>query len=295
MEQDSSSMNATHIPISGGSQEDMPVVVAYGVGTDSTAMLIGMAARNWVPDLVLFANAGSEWPRTLAYIPVIEAWLAKVGFPPLTIVKNPSPKAGDASLYDECHRKSVLPSLAYGGHSCSLKWKVGPQDRFCREYFGWQRPKRGEPPLEPVDGLMPGRWRHGPWILKLIGYDAGARDARRQKRALGMWPPGYRYRYPLSEWGWDRDRCEAEIRNARLPLPGKSACFMCPASKKHEVEALAAEHPELAAKATELEARAHARDLRSVVGLGRRWSWTEHLRQAQRGSIPTTAASRADD
>lgn len=90
-----------------------PVVVAYGLGTDSTAMLIGLAARSSVPDLILFADTGSEWPRTYAYVSVISDWLESVGFPPITIVKNRSPIAGDASLYDECHRKSVLPSLAF--------------------------------------------------------------------------------------------------------------------------------------------------------------------------------------
>lgn len=212
----------------------MPVVVAYGAGTDSTAMLVGMARLGWVPDAILFADTGNELPRTYVFIGIMQEWLARAGFPPIAIVKNRSPIAGDASLYDECHRKSVLPSLAYGGHSCSLEWKVAPQDRWCREHFGWQRAKRGDPPAELIDGLMPGRWRHGPRIQKIIGYDAGPGDARRIARAMGLWPPGYRYRYPLAEWAGiasaARQRSAMQVSRCRESPP--ASCARLPGSTR---------------------------------------------------------------
>lgn len=170
-----------------------PVVVAYGAGVNSTAMLIGLKRRAERVDLVLFADTGCEKPETYAYLPVINRWLASVGYPSVTVIKRASPRAGDASLFDECHRKSVLPSLAYGGHSCSLKWKVDPQWSYRKRLYGWS------PRLQS--------WAHGPWITKLIGYDAGPADARRVRNAVGKWPPGHVYRYPLLEWGWDRERC----------------------------------------------------------------------------------------
>jgi hypothetical protein len=81
----------------------------------------------------------------------------------------------------ECLRKRVLPSLAYGGHSCSLKWKVDPQWSFAKRHFGWNGRAQ--------------TWPHGPSITKLIGYDAGPGDARRIRNATGKWPPGHYYRY----------------------------------------------------------------------------------------------------
>lgn len=240
-----------------------PVVVAYGAGLDSTAMLVGLRDRRVVPNLILFADTGSEKPDTLAFLDVIAPWLAAHGFPPVVRLKRRSPRAGDTSLHEECLRKRVLPSLAYGGHSCSLKWKVDPQWAFTRDHFGWDR--RGQ------------RWPHGPFVTKLLGYDAGPADARRIAKAAGKWPPGHRYRYPLAEWDWTREACAAVLRAEGLPLPVKSACFMCPASKKHEVDRLAAEHPGLAAVAVEMERRAHGRGLTTTRGLGRRWSWSEHL------------------
>jgi len=45
-----------------------PVVVAYGAGRDSTAMLIEMWKRRWRPDAILFANVGSEKRATYEFI-----------------------------------------------------------------------------------------------------------------------------------------------------------------------------------------------------------------------------------
>ena len=240
-----------------------PIVVAYGMGVDSTAMLIGLRDRKVRIDLILFADTGSEKPETMAYLAVIQDWLAAQAMPPVTVIKRSSPRAGDTSLHGECLRKSVLPSLAYGGHSCSLKWKVDPQWRYTQRFFGWDRRRQ--------------TWPQGPYVTKLIGYDAGPRDSRRQANAAGKWPPGHRYRYPLGEWGWTRELCADVIAAEGLPVPVKSACWMCPASKRAEVDWLAGEHPDLAEAAIEMERRAHARGLRTTQGLGRRWSWSEHL------------------
>ena len=38
-------------------------MVAYGLGVDSTAMLIGLAQRGIRPDLILFADVGGEKAR----------------------------------------------------------------------------------------------------------------------------------------------------------------------------------------------------------------------------------------
>ena len=240
-----------------------PIVVAYGMGVDSTAMLIGLRDRRVPVELIMFADTGSEKPETMAYLPVIQKWLARQNMPPVTVIKRHSPRAGDTSLHSECLRKRVLPSLAYGGHSCSLKWKVDPQWSYTKRTFGWNAKLQC--------------WPHGPLITKLIGYDAGPGDARRIRNATGKWPPGHCYRYPLTEWGWTREQCEEVILDEGLPLPMKSACWMCPASKKTEVDWLAQTHPDLADTAMAMERLAHERGLTTTRGLGRRWSWSEYL------------------
>lgn len=248
-----------------------PVVVAYGMGVDSTAMLVEWHRRGLPrPDAILFADTGSEKPETYAYLPVINTWLQRVGYPEVTVLKNKSPIAGDKSLHDECLRKSVLPSLAYGGHSCSLKWKVDPQWKYCRERYGWKQPRKARGQAERPAG----KWSHGDFITKLIGYDSSPADLRRVKNAVGKWPPAHRYIYPLVAWGMDREACKAAIARAGLPVPVKSACFMCPGSKKQEISELERTHPELHAIALDMERRAQEKGLRTVKGLGRNFAWS---------------------
>ena len=89
-----------------------PIVVAYGAGVDSTAMLIGLRDRKIPISLALMGDTGSEKLETYAYLPIIQAWLAVNAMPPVTVLKRRSPRAGDTSLHGECLRKRVLPSLA---------------------------------------------------------------------------------------------------------------------------------------------------------------------------------------
>ena len=47
------------------------------------------------------------------------------------------------------------------------------------------------------------------------------------------------------EWSYNRERCKQIIHAAGLPIPIKSACFFCPASKKAEIVWLQENHPKL--------------------------------------------------
>lgn len=233
-----------------------PLVVAYGAGVDSTAMLVGMAERGERPDLILFADTGDEKPETYAYLPVINEWLESVGFPRVTVVKNARPKSGDKSLSDSCLRLGTLPALAYGRHQCSLVWKRDPQHKFIKKWV---------PALDA--------WARGENVITCIGYDSGPRDSCRQYKAEGKESPGFRNRFPLIEWGWDREECTRRIIAAGLPVPIKSACFHCPGSKRVEIVWLRKTHPDLFGKAIEMEDKAHAKGLKKIVGLGRKFSW----------------------
>lgn len=230
------------------------LAVAYGAGVDSTAMLVGLAARGIRPDLILFADTGAEKPETYAYLPVINAWLERRGFPQVTVVRRENCK--DQTLEAECRRKSMLPSLAYGFKSCSLKWKVDPQNKFLNHH-------------EPAKAV----WKSGGKVVKLIGYDNGKADSRRVKAFVDK---KYDFWYPLRDWGWDREACMDQILAAGLPLPVKSACFFCPGTKRAELQQFAVSHPELVARAIEMERQASGRFIK-IKGLGRNWSWESEL------------------
>jgi hypothetical protein len=231
-----------------------PLVLNYGGGVDSTALAIGLLARGIRPDLILFADTGSEKPETYAYVELFSAWLVERGMPAVTVVRRPKSRPshtgpGYTTLEGNCLQNCTLPSLAFGRKSCSLKWKAAPMDRWLGSWA---------PAIEA--------WARGEKPVKMIGYDCSPADSR---RAVGKnEDERFRYVYPLREWGWDRERCEREIVAAGLPLPMKSACFFCPASKPAEVRWLAETHPDLFVRAVAIEDAARPY-LDTVQGLWR--------------------------
>lgn len=227
-----------------------PVVVAYGGGTNSTALLVGMLERGERPDLILFADTGGEKPGTYTHTETVSDWCESVGFPRIETVRYAN-KAGQViTLYDKCISGKMLPSIAYGFKSCSEKWKRRPQDRYVSKWAPAQA-----------------AWDSGLKVVKLIGYDADE-----DRRAGIAEDAQYAYRYPLIEWGWDRDACVAAIERAGLPQPGKSACFFCPNSTEAEIRALPTELQE---KAVAMEDNA---ELTTIAGLGRRFPWRDVIR-----------------
>lgn len=249
-----------------------PISVAYGMGVDSTAMLVGMRRSGVRPDLILFADTGGELPETLAYGRlVLRPWLRAVGFPDLVTVRYRPRHGRYATLEENCTTLRVLPSLAYGRKACSAKWKIDPQQRY---------ESRWEPALRA--------WAGGGRVEKWIGYDAGPKDMRRGHDLTD--DRRYRYHYPLRAWGWDRPRCVHEILQdedlVRIalaagisPIPRKSACWFCPSNTTDDVRYLVDHHPNLADRIIEMEALARPR-LRTIEGLWRR------PRKGTRGTEP---------
>ena len=113
---------------------DCPLAVAYGLGVDSTAMLIEFARRGIRPDLILFADTGGEKPETYQYLAVIRPFLRRVGFPDVVVVRYRPKRAAYHTLEGQCLHTGTLPSLAYGGKSCAVKFKVQPQDAYVRTW-----------------------------------------------------------------------------------------------------------------------------------------------------------------
>lgn len=233
-------------------------------------MLVAMWRRGIRPDLILFADPGGEKPETYAYLVLINAWLASVGFPTITVVRYQPKTAPYETLEGKCLANETLPSLAFGKHSCSLVFKVEPQHKYLKT---WQ---------PAVDA-----WGSGLKVIKAIGYDNGDQDCRRRAkadRAVAKKADAghsdarqYEYWYALQDWGIDRVECLRLITDVGLPIPMKSACWFCPASKKSEVIWLRDTHPILFRRAIEMEAGARdgRHGLDTVKGLGRKFAWAD--------------------
>lgn len=209
---------------------DCPIVVSYGMGVDSTAVLGGLHLHGIVPRYIMFADVGSEHDETYAYLPVIQEWLARVGFPPVIVVRYVPQRfkyERYVNIWENCVVNETLPSLAFGKKGCSLKWKAAPMDKH----------------LESLDWIQQ-TFQLNQQVQRLIGYDCGTQDIKRftkatQKVEDGKTDVRYHYVYPLQAWGLDRIGCAGIItQHMKLPLPHKSSCFFCPAMKQWEVMAL---------------------------------------------------------
>ena len=104
-------------------------MVSYGGGANSTALLIGLHQHRIPVDLILFADTGAEHPHTYAYLDVMDRWLKDHGMPPITRVYKTTRDGKRLTLEQECLQSGTLPSIAYGFKRCSLKHKIGPQDK----------------------------------------------------------------------------------------------------------------------------------------------------------------------
>jgi hypothetical protein len=236
-------------------------VASYGGGVNSTAMLIGMWERGEPVNLILFADTGGEKPETYSYVERFSRWLQAHAMPPITTVFKTTKRQGRynapgvrLTLEQHSLQTETLPSAAFAMKSCSMKFKREPQDEFVNNWIpAWAA------------------WLTGRSVIKLIGFDAGE-----PHRATKTGDSGYRFRYPLIEWGWDRDECNEAIIRAGLCVPPKSSCFFCPHMDELEVLELRDQHPDLLERALQIE-RTALPHLYSdwPKGLGKDFSWQQ--------------------
>ena len=235
-------------------EEGSPLIVSMGLGIDSVAMVVRLHREGVPISAILFADTVGEKPETYAYRLVLNQWLRARNLPEVELVKSRHQHGRYEGLAGNCVANRTLPSLAFGRRGCSGKWK--------HEVLG---KSRGPWKDAGLPAALDAKARGLP-IYRAIGYDAGPKDARRPNIPDDR---HYRYVYPLREFGMDREACIREILAAGLPVPIKSACFFCPASKPAELIWLHAVHPELFMQALQMEEIARPR-LDTIEGLWRK-------------------------
>ena len=264
-------------------------VWCWGAGWDSTAGIIEDVRRGIPIDMITFADHGGEKRTpdtelgeqvgTYEFIPIFTEWLVERGYPaPVRCVYTPKPETHAryaaaarevverlnlktideatiqrlAGIYGNMVGNATLTGLAFGGKSCSVKWKI--------EALG---PHRVDNPL------LQEAWLNGERVQKCIGFDA-TEDHRVKgtggggtyavgnfaicnRKGLPAFSGRYSVLYPLREYGFDRPKCGRVIADAGLPVPPKSACFFCPAMRLAEIQRLQIIDPEYAILAFEME------------------------------------------
>jgi hypothetical protein len=230
---------------------EMPLVVAFGGGTNSTAMLCGFRERGVIPDLILFADTGGELPSTYEHVMEMDVqcrvwWGIEIETVRMTY------QGEFEGLEKNCIRQKMLPSLAYGRKGCSMKYKVQPQTKRLLQWMDHQGTSE---------------------CTKAIGYDANESHRNAGKSVMSHTKGRIEnFWYPLIEWQWRRQECVEAIKRHGLTQPGKSACFFCPAMKRHEIINLKNEHPDLFARALRIEANAITEKNMGLTGRSLRWS-----------------------
>ena len=217
-----------------------PLVVAYGGGTNSTAMLCGFREIGIKPDLILFADTGAEQPHTYKHVEYMKVIVREWFGLEIQIVRHWK-RGVFEGREGELQRLNNLPSLAYGMKSCSMKYKQEPQHNATRSFMRDVCVDR---------------------VTRAIGFDAN--ESHRVRPSTQPWADNW---FPLVEWGWRRQECLDAICRAGLPRPGKSSCYFCPAMKPSEVLNLKENHPDLAEKALAIERNAQPKH-RKPIGLG---------------------------
>lgn len=236
-------------------QNDLPAVLTYGGGTNSSAILVELIKRGYEPPaLIIFADTGAEMPHTYAHIKIMSEYAVKNGYPAITVVRNEQPsKYG--GIYNYCITNRMLPGIAYGHKNCSVQFKIEPMQKHINATIGKSEPH-----------------------IRIVGYDFD--EIKRAKNSEGKQRGAEIDWYPLIEWEMGRDECVQSLIDAGLPPAGKSSCFICPNMRAHEIKKLAQEYPELALKAIALEDAAAVRRSEDgkqsgIHGLGRSWRWKD--------------------
>jgi hypothetical protein len=282
-----------------GNKWQHPIAWSYGGGKDSSAGILHMYELGIRPDLIIIADVGGEHPHTWKTVAAMDEWCRAHDFPEITVTSYYSPTTRYQSLEGNCLHNDGLPSLAYGGHSCSLKWKIEAIEDEIWGIEGW----------EPARSAL----EQGIRVTRCIGYDYGCADSKRfakvDKQEKAELEKGkflhWKNRYPLREWKLSRFDLDDTInahpdfvdmleKHTGSRTVRKSSCFFCPAMKVEEVEEMARDYPNLAMRAAVMEYRAetgkHGLITCNGLGLGtgpkhswdrvkgrKNWSWSKHL------------------
>lgn len=205
------------------------VVLSYGLGVDSTAILLRWllepASRDFdLADLaVVTAMTGDEWAQTgidvqTHLLPLLRQH--RVRFVQVARGQRLVTTAGDGVvvLSDTDQPTTLHLDGAYKLSDEMLSAGTIPQTggaRLCSVH------SKGDA-LDPIiDRITDGKpYRH------VIGFEAN--EPKRAAKDAGYNTATRTGEYPLVEWGWDRATCEAYITNALGVEWEKSACTFCP-------------------------------------------------------------------
>ena len=191
-------------------------ILSFGAGVNTVALMV-MLVRDEAPlDGVVFADTGGETPDTYESVEIARTYLAEYQIP-FTVVQA---RQRATDLFGTALRRKVIPSVQW--RWCTRDFKVNPIHQYYR-------------------GL-------GGHINQYVGIAFDEIHRMRDSRETYV-----TNLYPLVDRRLTRQDCIDLISEAGLPVPPKSGCYFCPFNSTSRWRWILEHHPELFAKAIELE------------------------------------------
>ncbi|MEV0821877.1 hypothetical protein [Nonomuraea rubra] len=206
----------------------MKIIFSYGLGLDSTAILLRWLTEpgsRWfdLRDLVVVtAQTGDEWVETAYLVEQhIYPLLARHGVRTIQVARAGRRQADGIVILDDTTHPILCLTSAPGAYRLSeelLSVATVPQSggiRKCSLKFkGWV--------LDQVIAQIVGDEE----FVHVVGFEAG--EVKRMMRDMPLGPGTRIPSYPLIEWGWYRDDCEQYVLDQLGVRWPKSACVQCP-------------------------------------------------------------------
>lgn len=198
--------------------------LSFGGGPPSAALLVLNAQALVEPkaDLIVFADPGSEDPRTYEALPHYERYAESHGIPFRRV------KADIPALYQWIVERSVpipaFTSKGIGRRQCTERWKIRPMHKLLRQELGYQK----------VNAQ-----------LAMTSEEVWRMRDSPTKYVTNM--------YPLIELGISREACMYIVRQEGLPVPPRSACVFCPLKSMGRWKQTLEETPDSFDSAVQLE------------------------------------------
>jgi 3'-phosphoadenosine 5'-phosphosulfate sulfotransferase (PAPS reductase)/FAD synthetase len=198
-----------------------------GVCSGSLYVLSALGDVKPAAELAVYIDTGAEMPEAKESVARLREWGKRHGGAPIETYRQ-RPGLYDVHFAGLPRGRTPLPlhTTPNGGvlaRECTLKWKVRPTRR-CLRGLGIRK------------------------AVLWIGYTVEERERCRDSRVQWV-----QYRWPLIELGMKRDDCVTVFKEAGLPVPVRTGCWLCPLHPHSVWEKLAVRDPRRFALAVELE------------------------------------------
>ena len=205
----------------------MKMVISYGGGVQSTALVVLAMQRGWKIDEIVHVDLlDAESPATREYVSYFAGWLQTVYGRGITILQR--------DLYgDMLARPAFTPApwrAADGSfmlrRQCTRQYKVEPIRRYLYEKYRRER------------------------IALMLGISVDEFHRMRDSGSARI-----ENVYPLVDERLSRNDCRAILERAGLATPPKSSCWFCPYRSARSQAELIRQYPALREMGEELERR----------------------------------------